>query len=526
MDTWYNAGPLEDLVAAGRRVIKHGGKQVALFHDGNGGALACNNRCPHEGYPLAEGCLSADGRLTCNWHNWKFDLRTGAAEVGGDAVRVYPTAVRDGAVWIDLTDPDPEEIRAAALAGLKESFRDHDFGRMVRETARLEKAGGSPRDALAAAIAWTHDRFEYGMTHALGAAPDWLALGDRYATDAATRLIPYVETIGYLCWDSLREPAYPFIEARLPWDEAAFAAAVEAENEGRAVALVRGALGAGLAYADLEPALTRAALAHYQDYGHALIYTCKAGELVAALGPDVAEPVTLALVRGLVSASREDLIPEFKAYAPTLAAWEAGEGGADPVTAADFRGLGVERALARALASARHPDLFDALLGASARALLHYDLAVQDRTDGPVSANVGWLGFTHMLTFADAARRLGAGRPDPWSRVLLQMACFLGRTAKYCDWTQDTAGWAVAEPRAFLDGVLAGLFDHGQPEYIVSAHLVKVGLAVDALFTDRPDAPWAPDLLAAHNRFLHEPFKRKHLLRAVRQSLGFVANEG
>ena len=35
-----------------------GGRHIALFvHQGE--VLACNNRCPHEGYPLVEGALSA-----------------------------------------------------------------------------------------------------------------------------------------------------------------------------------------------------------------------------------------------------------------------------------------------------------------------------------------------------------------------------------------------------------------------------------------------------------------------------------
>ena len=49
---------------------------------------ACNNRCPHEGYPLVEGALDAESCiLTCHWHNWKFDLRTGANHYGGDNLR-------------------------------------------------------------------------------------------------------------------------------------------------------------------------------------------------------------------------------------------------------------------------------------------------------------------------------------------------------------------------------------------------------------------------------------------------------
>ncbi|MEQ9326676.1 MAG: Rieske 2Fe-2S domain-containing protein, partial [Rhodospirillales bacterium] len=64
---------LADLRNAGRKIIRDGDKQIALFAVGDR-VLACNNRCPHEGYPLSEGTMGTNCVLTCNWHNWKFDL--------------------------------------------------------------------------------------------------------------------------------------------------------------------------------------------------------------------------------------------------------------------------------------------------------------------------------------------------------------------------------------------------------------------------------------------------------------------
>ena len=91
---WTRMIHRDALRAKGRAVLRRGGKQIALFHTADG-VFACNNRCPHEGYPLREGNL--DGCiLTCNWHNWKFDLKTGANHFGGERLRVYPVALRDG----------------------------------------------------------------------------------------------------------------------------------------------------------------------------------------------------------------------------------------------------------------------------------------------------------------------------------------------------------------------------------------------------------------------------------------------
>jgi nitrite reductase/ring-hydroxylating ferredoxin subunit len=39
-------------------------------------------------HALSQGTLSSDCLLTCNWHNWKFDLTAGEALVGRNPVRI------------------------------------------------------------------------------------------------------------------------------------------------------------------------------------------------------------------------------------------------------------------------------------------------------------------------------------------------------------------------------------------------------------------------------------------------------
>ena len=103
---WTKTIRRDALKAKGRAVLRRDGKQIVLF-DTPDGVYACNNRCPHEGYPLREGNLDDGCTLTCNWHNWKFDLKTGANHYGGDRLRVYPVSLRDGDIWLDLSDPPP-----------------------------------------------------------------------------------------------------------------------------------------------------------------------------------------------------------------------------------------------------------------------------------------------------------------------------------------------------------------------------------------------------------------------------------
>jgi hypothetical protein len=322
----------------------------------------------------------------------------------------------------------------------------------------------------------------------------------------------------------LRERRYPYSEARATYAPEALVAAIEAEDEDAAVAQVRGALAAGVAAADLERPLCQAALAHYNDFGHSLIYAVKTGELIARLGEASAEPLLLALVRAMVKAFREDLIPEFRSYADVLAAWD-GRGTARPA-AADFIGLSAKRAMALALTASGDPQhLYRVLLEAGCWNMRQFDLRYQERTDGQISQNVSWLDFTHHITFANAVRVAGERYPELWPAGLLQMACFVGRNAAYVDRDLDTAEWRVAEPAAVLESRLRSLFDHGQPEHIVSCHLMKILAATEAEAAAAPDAAYVPVLLAAVNRFLDSPLKRRHSLRSARQALDFVAIE-
>jgi nitrite reductase/ring-hydroxylating ferredoxin subunit len=515
---------LSELRQRQRVTYRHGRKQIAIFATDKG-VFACNNRCPHEGYPLAVGTLSDGCVLTCNWHNWKFDLAGGQTLVGGDRLRTYPVTMRGDAVFLDLSEPPAELRREQALDSLREAFEDYDYDRMARELARLERAGAAPLAGLAAALRWSHERFEYGMTHAQAATADWLALRESEPRDAVRRLVPVLEAVAHLSWDCLREPAHPYASDVKPFDGHALVEAIEAEDEAAAIAYVRGGLHDGLGYADLEPWLFKAALRHYQDFGHSVIYVHKTGQIAKRLGAESLEPLVLPLVRSLVYAQREDLVPEFREYARSLARWD-GQGAA-AVRPEDFQGVSVNQALKRARAANGGPHaLYHALLGALAWNLLHFDLAVQDRTDNPVSQNVGWLDFTHGITFANAVRNACGRSPELWPNGLAQMACFAGRNSGFLDRSVDVAEWRVEAPLDFVDGALAGLFDHGQPEHIVVAHYLKTLTAAREEIAAMPQAAWVPTLAAALNRLLHSPLKRRHAARTARQALNFVAQEG
>jgi nitrite reductase/ring-hydroxylating ferredoxin subunit len=514
----------EDLEQRGRCVIRKGGKQVLLIVSG-GRIFAIANRCPHEGYPLSEGTLGPPCVLTCDWHNWKFDLASGEALVGRDPVRRYPVRLEGDAILVDLADPPAERQRERALRGLSTAMTDNDRTRMAREVARLERAGFDGRVALVHAIESVGGRLEGGMTHAHAAAADWLALSAR-AKAPELRLAALLEPIGHLAWDTLGAGRFPYPEGARAWDATAFVAAMEAEDEPAAQAFISGALADDVPYAELRPAFADAALAHYAGFGHCAIYALKAGQLIEALGDEAREPVLRALTRMLVYARREDRLPEFRGYAGALEAWS--DRRAKPASADDFIGLSTTAILKRLSASSGRPpgELFDALLGAAAWTMLHFDTDFDAAAGAVIADNVNWLDFTHAVTFANAAHRLCGERPDLWPAALLQLALFIGRNKRYVRAQQDVEAWAVDDPASFLREEMAVLYDHGIIEPIVVCHRLKVLFALEDELAQAPDAPWASVLCAAVNRYLNTPMKRHHGLRVARQARAFIAKEG
>jgi len=363
------------------------------------------------------------------------------------------------------------------------------------------------------------------MTHAYAAANGWLRLHDDTG-DPAERLACLAEAVGHIAYDTLRESDWPYGEDEQPWDETRFAAAVEAQDEAAALARLRGALAAGAGFATLEPTLARAALAHYNDFGHALIYLRACGDLIERFGAEVRAPLLLAYVRSLVRATREDLLPEFRSYAAALATWATAaplrHGAPDLQT---WVGRSIDESLEATLAArgAAPIELFHALLGAASLHLLRFDPAHELRSDGPVAGNIGWLDFTHAITFANAVRVTCSRLPDLWPAALLQMALFVGRNTPYLG--AEDVGWRVDDVAVLETTCRERVLDHGVGLYIHSAHLLKTWLAARDELAAAPPAGVAGAVAAAVNRYLHARVRQKRTVRTARQALDFVARE-
>jgi nitrite reductase/ring-hydroxylating ferredoxin subunit len=523
--SWTDVMSLPELVDKTKAVVRHNGRQILLMHS-EAGVFACVNRCPHEGYPLSEGTLSDGCVLTCNWHNWKFNLASGATLVGGDRLTRYPVKLEGDRVWLDLTPPDPVQRRAEILAGVVRGLEDLDQQRLVRETARLARLEADPADAVRTAITWAGERLEFGMTHAIAGAADWLRLFDRPSSAPDERLAAIGEILGHIADDARGGGQYPFPAASARWNESEFIDAIEREDENAAIGLLRVALATGLTADDLLSALATAALAHYAGFGHSLIYVVKTNELARRLGGEMAEPLLCLLVRDLIYARREDLLPEFRDYAPQLADWGKPAQVSLPLAACSLRGMAAKSAMAVVAEWGSHHQpavIFRVLVEAAAWSLLHADEGVFTGTNGKLADNVGWLDFTHALTFAEAAQCVVPRRPSLWPAILLQLACFIGRNAGYVTSELDTTRYSVVDTDRFIEDSIRGLFDHGRDRFIISVHLIKTLLAsVNLMNMDRA---LVPTLTAGLNRFQHAHIKGRHVLRTARQMRELVEQE-
>jgi len=524
--TWIDSIGADALATKRKAVIRRDGMQVLLLQTPSG-VFAVANRCPHQGYPLSEGVLSDGCVLTCNWHNWKFDLESGKTLGGGDRLRRFPVRIGAGRVLVDMAPEDPGVRCERALAGLRRGLADEDQDRLVRESARLMRLGVDPAVPVTEALRWAAERLEYGAQHGVGGAADWLKLYDRRALSADRKLAAIGEILGHIAEDARGGGMYPFPTGETMWNAQAFLSAVESEDEGAAAALVRGGLAAGMAAADFLPTLVRAALSHYADFGHALIYVVNGVALAERLGPASAEPLLLMLARTLVFMTREDMLPEFRDYRTHRQDWErVAKAPPPPLEAAAVTGRSARQAMAAVTAWSgihRPEAIFETLVEAAGWMLLHADETVFLRTDGSLADNVNWLDFTHALTFAEAGRAAVRLAPDVWPALLLQLACFIGRNGAYVDPGLDVESFAVSDPRAFEAEATAALFDHGRERFILSVHLLKTLMAGLALARAVPAA--GPTVRDALNRFLCARIKRRHVLRTARQMRRFAAQE-
>lgn len=111
-NAWYCAAWSSEVSAAlfHRLVI---GRDILLFRDGQGRAVALDNHCPHRSAPLHLGRI-LDGRIQCPYHGLQFSAdgacvhnphQRDGAPPDAARLRTYPVVEKDGLLWIWMGEP-------------------------------------------------------------------------------------------------------------------------------------------------------------------------------------------------------------------------------------------------------------------------------------------------------------------------------------------------------------------------------------------------------------------------------------
>ena len=98
-DKWHDVGAVEELAQQPLREVTVAAVKVALANL-DGKFCAISGTCAHAGGPLGQGKLE-NGVITCPWHGWSFDARTGKDTGGKGAVGVHPVEIREGRVFVN-----------------------------------------------------------------------------------------------------------------------------------------------------------------------------------------------------------------------------------------------------------------------------------------------------------------------------------------------------------------------------------------------------------------------------------------
>ncbi len=78
MAEFVKLGKIGDIPPGSGKTFEVGDKPIAVFNC-DGAFYAIDDTCPHQGGPLGEGEI-AGTVVTCPWHEWRYDVRTGVNE--------------------------------------------------------------------------------------------------------------------------------------------------------------------------------------------------------------------------------------------------------------------------------------------------------------------------------------------------------------------------------------------------------------------------------------------------------------
>jgi nitrite reductase/ring-hydroxylating ferredoxin subunit len=303
---FVRAARLADLPRGSSVAVQIEDHTLALFRQGDA-VYAVDNRCPHMGFPLERGTVQ-DGILTCHWHHARFDLVSGGTfDLWAGDLHRYPSEVRDGEVWVDLTPA------TNALTYQQRRLQDgleRNIPLVLAKALIAQLDGGvSPAEPFRVGLEFGVRYRQAGWGKGLTILTCLTSLLPVLDPDARPRaLYNGLSAVARDCDGAPPRfvvqplpgstPSYPTLKR---W----FRRFVEVRDAEGAERCLVSAVRAGTDTAQLADMLFAAATDHrYIQGGHVLDFTNKACEALDLAGWQLAEPVLSSLAPGYAAASR------------------------------------------------------------------------------------------------------------------------------------------------------------------------------------------------------------------------------
>ncbi|WP_312909621.1 Rieske (2Fe-2S) protein [Natronosalvus caseinilyticus] len=405
---FVEAVSLENLRENGRELLSKNGTAIALFYH-EGEVRAVDNRCPHMGFPLAEGTVD-DGILTCHWHHARFELSCGDTfDPWADDVRTYPTEVRDGTVYVDPNPPletSPAEHWAKRLeTGLEENLRLVT----AKSTIGLLDANVEYTEPMATTLEFATRYRDLGWSSGatiLGCMAN--VMDDLEPEDRKRALYTGVRHVASDCAGEppkFDQPSFSTSEVSLERLKDWFRECVEVRDADGAERCLRTAVAAGHAESEVAEIVFAAATDHpYLTTGHVLDFANTAFESLEHVGWDLAGDVLASLVEPLVTATRSDESSAWRQPVDLVALLEEVYGG-DVGETSGLEALAAEGADAREAGEWEAPaDLEATLLGDDPEAIVDAlaDAVADGATTEDLAAVVTRAATTRVAQFGVA----------------------------------------------------------------------------------------------------------------------------
>lgn len=306
---WVRAGTPSELQARGCTVLTGYGPGIAIFCQ-DGRVYAVDNRCPHMGFPLSRGSVQ-NGILTCHWHHARFDLESGGTfDPFADDVRVYPTRIANGSVWVDVRAPAGDPV-PHWMARLQDGLEQNISLVLAKAVLALQQSGVPFQDVLSVGgefgARYRRAGWGPGLTILTAMANVLPALQER------ERMLALYHGMVHVAADVSGEPPRfaldPLPTRDVPRDrlKSWFRRLVEVRDEEGAERALLTAIDSGRSVEEVADIMLAACTDHYfLAGGHTLDFINKAFEYLDLVGWSGASAILPSLVTGLCTAQRSE----------------------------------------------------------------------------------------------------------------------------------------------------------------------------------------------------------------------------